>query len=295
MRTNVFATMMVAMGYGFGVADVENSIVEVGPGMPYPSIQAGVNIVAKYGVVLVYPKADGSGYDETVTIPRSKEGNFAIVGMGGRGAAFIEPSTEDTGGMIVHADDVTIINLGIAAEDDTVGNYALTGTGSRFRAYGCKIEGGERQVSWGPGTVAQEAAGTHGNSGDILFEDCEFCWGTNGIVLVCTDYGAVTQFKVRKSHFHNISGKHVTEEVGSGGSAAVTFQNVVLDENTHDDLDVGTAPTNYIDLNGDNANTGVVSRCVFPTAINSGLNLVSTAMHWVCNYHTGGISTGQPS
>ena len=24
-------------------------------------------------------------------------------------------------------------------------------------------------------------------------------------------------------------------------------------------------------------------------------HLVSTAVHWVCNYHTGGISTGQPS
>lgn len=232
-------------------------------------------------------------YDETVTIARAKS-KLSIVGVGGRGAAYIEPSTEDAAGMVCHADDVTLVNIGVAAEDDTSA-VALTVTGSRFRAYACKIEAGADQLVIGPGTVAQEAAGTHGVGADWLFEDCEFCWGTDGIVLTCTDYGAVTQGRISRCHFHNLSGKHITEAVGSGGSAAVTFQNIVIEDCTFDDLDVGTAPTNYIDLNADNANTGVVTGCRFPTAINSGLNLVSTAMHWVSNFHTGGVSTAQPS
>ena len=260
-----------------------------GKNRAYQTIQAAVDDAIAGSVILVAP----GQYDETVTIPRTKS-QLVIVGMGGRGSAFIEPSTEDAAGMVCHADDVTLMNLGVGAEDSTSA-AALTVTGARVRAFGCKIEAGADQVVIGPGTVAQEAAGTHGDGADFLFDDCEFCWGTDGIVLTGTDYGAVTQGRVRNSRFHNLSGKHITEAVGSGGSAAVTFQNFTVDNCTFDDLDDGTAPTSYIDLNGDNANTGVVSRCAFPTAINGGLNLVSTAVHWVCNFHTGGISTGQPS
>ena len=272
----------------------DRSLVEVGPNRQYQTIQAGINAALKGGSVIVYPKGDGSGYDETVTIPRTKP-NLSIIGAGGKGAVFIEPSTEDAAGMVVHADDITLINIGVAGEDETVGVYALAGSGSRFRAYGCKFEGSEQQVRWGPGTVAQEAAGTHGNGADVLLENCEFCWGANGIVLVCTDYGAVTQFRVINPKFHNLSVKHVTEVVGSGGSAAVMFTNLEINGGVFDDLEDGTDPTNYIDLNGDNANTGIVTKCSFPVALNSGLNLVSTALKWVGNLHPAGLSTGQPS
>lgn len=260
-------------------------------GRSFATIQQAVNAAAAGTTIMVAAGA----YAETVTISRTAaHAGLTIIGMGGRGAAYIDPSTEDAAGMLVHADDVTLINLGIAAEDDTSA-ASLTVTGSRFRAYRCKIEGGADQVIIGPGTVAQEAAGTHGRGGDALFEDCEICWGTDGIILQGTDYGGATQVTIRGCRFHNLSAKHIFENVGSGGSAAVTFFNLVVDECVFDDLEDGTAPTNYIDLNGNNANTGVVSRCVFPTAINSGLNLVSTAVHWVSNFHTGGISTGQPS
>lgn len=257
----------------------------------FATIQKAVDLATRGTTIVVAP----GQYDETVTISRtSAHSNMTIMGMGGRGAAYIEPSTEDTAGMVCHADDVTLINLGIAAEDETSA-AALTVTGSRFRAYNCKIEGGADQLIIGPGTVAQEAAGTHGVGADALFRDCEFCWGTDGVVLTCTDYGGVTQHRYERCRFHNLTAKHFTEAVGSGGSAAVTFFNIVIVDCDFDDLEDGTAPTNYIDLNGNNANTGVVTRCSFPTAINSGLNLVSTAVHWVSNFHTGGVSTGQPS
>lgn len=260
-------------------------------GKPLGTIQKAVDIATRWTTIIVAP----GQYDETVTISRTTaHSNLTIMGMGGRGAAYIEPSTEDAAGMVVHADDVTLVNLGVAAEDETSA-AALTVTGTRFRAYGCKIEAGADQVIIGPGTVAQEAAGTHGVGADFLFQDCEFAWGTDGIVLTCTDYGAVTQGRISKCHFHNLTAKHITEAVGSGGSASVAFRNIVIEDCTFDDLEDGTAPTNYIDLNGDNANTGVVTNCRFPTAINSTLNLVSTAMHWVSNFHTGGVSTAQPS
>lgn len=253
------------------------------------TIQSVIDQCVAGDTVLVEP----GSYTEQITIARTKS-NLTIIALGGRGAAFTEPATEDAGGLICHADDVTIIGLGIAAEDDTSA-AALTVTGSRFRAYGCKIEGGANQVVIGPGTVAQEAAGTHGVGADFLFEDCEVCWGTNGIVLTCTDYGAVTQGVIRNSRFHNLATKHITEAVGSGGSAAVGFRNILIDGCVFDTLEDGTLPTNFIDLNADNANTGIVTRCAFPTAINSGKNLVSTAMLWVGNFHTGGISAAQPS
>lgn len=253
------------------------------------TITAVLAICAASDTILVAP----GQLDETVTVPRTLP-RLTIIGVGGRGAAYIEPTTEDASGFLCHADDVTVINLGMAGEDETSA-VACTVTGSRFRAFECKLEGGLNQLVIGPGTVAQEAAGTRGRGADWLFEDCEFAWGTNGVILTASDYGAVTQGRLARCHFHNLTTKHVTESTGSGGSAAVTFRNIVLEDCTFDDLEDGTAPTNYIDLNADNGNTGVVTNCRFPTAINSGLNLVSTAMHWVCNYHTGGISTGQPS
>lgn len=266
------------------------------PTNAFSTIQQAIDFAQRNDTIFVAP----GQYDETVTIARTNAvsgntlGRLTIVGLGGRGAAFIEPSTEDAAGMVVHADDVTIINLGIAAEDETSA-AALTVTGSRFRAYGCKIEGGLNQVVFGPATDALVTAGTGGRGGDALFYDCEICWGTNGFIVQCTDFGAATQVRLERCRFHNITTKHITEVVGSGGSAAVTFFNFVIIDCDFDDLEDGTAPTNYIDLNANNANTGVVTRCSFPTAINSTLNLVSTAMHWVSNYHTGGISTAQPS
>lgn len=262
----------------------------------FATIQKAIDTARRGDTIIIAP----GQYDETVTIGRTDENddalnNLMLIGCGGRGATFIEPSTEDAGGLVCHADDVTLINLGVAAEDETAGNYALHSSGARLRAYMCKIEGGEQQIRIGPGTVAQEAAGTHGDAGDCFFYDCEIAWGTDGIVLVCTDFGAVTQLRFEKCRSHNITGKHITEEVGSGGSASVMFRNLSIVGWTFDDAEGGAAPTNYILLNGDNGNDGIVTDCSFPTAINSGLNLVSTALHWISNRHTGGISTGQPS
>lgn len=240
-------------------------------------------------------------YDEAViTVPRTDSlsgaalNNLFFIGLGGRGAAFIEPSTEDQAGMIVHADDVTLINVGVAAEDETSA-VALTVTGARFRAYGCKIEGGASQVIIGPGTDAQVTAGTRGKGADSLFEDCEICWGTEGIVLQGTDYGGCTQTYIRNCRFHDLTAESVGENVGSGGSAAVTFFGLNLRDNIFELDEAGAAPTKWVSLNANNANSGIAAGNQFPTALNSGKNLVSTKVLWTGNFHTGGLSTTQPS
>lgn len=258
----------------------------------YATIQDAVDAASAGDTIIVAP----GQYDETVTISRTgadgeELSNLTIIGAGGRGAVFIEPSTEDAGGLVCHADDVTLVNIGCAGEDETSA-VALTVTGARFRAYGCKLEGGLSQLVLGPGTDAQITAGTRGDGADALFQDCEFCWGTNGVVLTASDYGAVTQARFRGCKFHNLTAASFEE---AGGSVDVRFRNLEISDCTFDDLEGGTAPTKFVSLNDDNANDGIATNNRFPTAINSGLNLVSTALHWVCNQHTGGVSTAQPS
>jgi pectin methylesterase-like acyl-CoA thioesterase len=257
-----------------------------GKNRAYQTLQAAVDDADAGGAILVAPGL----YDETVTIPRTKS-QIVIVGMGGRGAAYIDPSTEDAGGMVVHGDDISLVNMGVAAEDATSAT-ALTVTGARFRASGCKIENGAKGLVIGPGTVAQEAAGTHGTGADALFEDCEFAWSTTGVVFTATDYGAVTQVVFDRCRFHNLSAAAFEE---AGGTVSIRYRDVLIRDCVFGDAEDGTAPTKYISLNDDNANAGIVCDCVFPTAINSGLNLVSTALHWIGNRHTGGIATAQPS
>lgn len=252
----------------------------------YLTLQAAVNAGSPGDAIMVAP----GQYDETVTIPPSLN-QIVIIGLGGRGAAFIEPETEDTGGLIVNADDVAIHNLGIAAEDTTAGNYAAVVTGARFRATGCKFEGGEFQLVIGPGTDAQITAGTHGDGADALIEDCEFTWGTNGIRIKASDYGAVTQLRVRNSLFRNLSASAFEE---TGGTVSIRFRDLLIQGNIFAENE-GAPPTKYISLNDDNGNDGLVVGNYFQTALNGGLNLVSTALIWSANFHIAGLSNGQPS
>lgn len=256
-----------------------------GKNRAYQSLQAAVNDAIPGSAILVAPGA----YDETVTIGPSHN-QIVLVGMGGRGAAFVEPSTEDAGGMVCNADDVSLVNLGVAGEDATSA-VALTVTGARFRAVGCKFEGGLTQVTLGPGTDAQITAGTHGDGADAFFDDCEFCWGANGVILKASDYGAVTQARFRGSKFYNLSAAAFEE---SGGTASIRFRDLMIEGNRFLPNE-GAAPTKYISLNDDNGNDGIVVDNVFVTALNSGLNLVSTKLLWAGNRHPAGLSTGQPS
>lgn len=243
-------------------------------------------------------------YDESavIVVPRVDSltgaalNNLRIIGLGGRGSAYIEPSTEDQSGLDVRADDVTLVNVGVAGEDETSA-FALTVTGSRFRAYGCKFEGGLDQAIVGPGTAAQETAGTHGRGGDILFRDCEFAWGTNGLVIKSSDYGAATQVRVQDCWFHNLTGECLDEnDAGAvGAGRQINVQNCVF-ENAED----GTAPSKYVDLDSAGT-TGALINNVFVTTVHASAKIgLAAGVLYVGNFAqeegpaTGGGTSGRP-
>lgn len=265
------------------------------PSQAFNTAQRAINAaLLTYGAsVMLMP----GSYDEALTIPRPTTGSAALViqGVGPKGSVGIAPTATNASGLVNDADDVTLINVGLAAVGTGV---ALVNTGSRLRAFGCKLENDDGTGSCANmtlGTVAQEAAGTKGNGADCLLQGCEFAWAANGLIMTCTDYGAVTELQIVDGWFHDMDTKHITEAVGSGGSAAVTFASLLISGCRFSENEAGTAPTNYIDLNGDNANSGSLYGSYFPAAINGGKVLLGTGTIAIGCIFTGGINTAQPS
>lgn len=261
---------------------------------PLATIQRAVTLALANDGHAIYV-APG-GYDETVTVPFGLS-NLVIAGLGGRGAAFIEPSAVGAEGMDVRGNDVTLINLGVASEDTA--DFSLRVFGARFRAYGCKFEGndsvgaGNGQVVIGPGTVAQIAALTHGKGADSLFDDCEFCWGVNGFVNQSSNFGAVTQGLLRNCRFHDLTTVHIGEnDIGAIG-AVRDFEAIGcvfdLDESA-------TPPTDFIDLNSVGS-TGLIAHCSFASAAAPAAGVVQLAagVLYVTNYSEAGQTVARPA
>lgn len=227
-------------------------------------------------VVLLFP----GSYNETVTVNKS---NMMIVGLGGRGSVFNEPSTAGAEAFQVTVDDVTFINVGCDGDDTS--SYALNlNAVSRFRAFGCKFELGS---GTGPavlldGTATDQCA-------DILFRDCEFAWAGSGILADDSAYGYVTQVFLDNCRFHNLT------TVGIGVAASGLWKNLEVTDCVFDNLEDGTAPTDYV-LLSDNANTGIFSGNRFATATNAtGVLTIGSGLLWVANGTEAGFSTARPS
>jgi pectin methylesterase-like acyl-CoA thioesterase len=228
-------------------------------------------------------------YSEVCTIPRAKS-NITVIGVGGKGSVYFEATTNGTG-LTNEADDITIENVGFAGNGT---GHAVVNRGRRLRMEDCKLEAGTNGLRLTLGSDAQITALTHGKGDDLWFIGCEISGNTTGVMLVCTDYGAVTQVRFRDCTFHDNT-KDFDETVGAGGSAAITFRDLDIEACKFRRKEDGTEPTAYIDLNANNANSGVVADNSFPTALAGAKNLVSTALIWTANKHTGGISNAQPS
>lgn len=250
------------------------------------TIQAAITAASALDTIVVEP----GDYTENLTVLRAKP-NLNIVGLGGYGDVAVQALTDGVA-LTAHADALTLRNIDLSG--DGAGGAAIV-TGKRFRAHASKFEGGTNVFTIGPGTLANKAAGLQGNGSDSLLEDCELAWATKGIILQGTDFGGTTQNRFRRCAFHNLSAASIAEAVGTGGSAAVTFFNLEVTDCVFDTAEDGTVPTKWVSLNANNANTGILSGCRFPTALNSGKNLVSTKLLWIGNYHTGGLSNAQPS
>lgn len=256
-----------------------------GPNRRYTTIQAAITAAGNGDQIFIDP----GEYAENIVIPHTKQ-NLVLVGMGGRGSVAIQALTNGVA-ITNHARDVALVNIG--GEGDGTGG-GLANYGRRFRAYGCKFEGGALAAKFTLGTDAQITAGTHDKGDDTLCEDCEFAYATTGVLLAATDYGAVTQNFFKRCYFHSLPTASFEE---SGTSAGVHYRGLVIDESVFGagDEETDALPTKWISLDDDNANSGIVSRCVFPAAINSGKNLCSTGLRWIGNFHTGGVAGAQPS
>lgn len=265
----------------------------------FSTIQRAVNVaVGSYGAVILV--APGS-YNETVTIPRptANSGSEAlmIMGLGTRGSVVIAPAATDAGCVVNHADDVTLINIGMAANG---AGTSLTNTGARLRMQNCKLENQAGTTGICAimllGTTAERTAGTAGGGNDCRFLDCEFANAANGLRVTCTSAGALTDLMLDNCRFNNLVANGLYEFVGSGGAAATTFRGLLVRNCTFNRLAAGTEPTaGYVVLNANNANTGMITNNSFPTAIAGAKNLVSTAVIWASNYMAGGVSAAQPS
>lgn len=259
-----------------------------GKNRAYQTIQAAIDDAVAGSVILVSPGA----YAETVTISRTAaHANLTIIGMGGKQAAYIKPTVEDANGLLNYADGLTLYNLGVFGED-TTSAVAFTNFGSNVLARDCVFGEGATQIQTGPGTAAQITAGTHGTGDDVTFHGCTVKDGTTGAILTSTDHGVMKRPRFIDCIFSALSAAALEE---AGGTASTRFQALLVKDCAFLPALDGTAATKYVSLNDDNANTGMVTGCRFLTALNSGLNLVSTKVIWAGNFHPAGLSTTQPS
>lgn len=255
------------------------------------TVQAAVTDAVTGDIIYIAP----GDYDENVTIAVGKP-NITLVGIGARNSVEIVCAGATTA-LTVNANEVTLINIALSG-DETAGSIGLLNRGRALRYYEGRILNVETCAKFTLGTPTQVTAGTYGDGSNTLCEDVEFSWATNGIDLVgVTDAGVgdfgTTQNYFRRCTFHNCSAASITET--PLGAAAQSFRDLEVSDCIFKRVEAGTEPTKYIDLDGSNSNSGIVTRCSFPTALAGGKNLVSTAVIWVSNYHTGGVSTTVPS
>jgi len=234
-------------------------------------------------------------YAGAFTIPYSATvTGITLLGAGPRGSVFLS-GTGATTTLTNDAERTTLQNISIEG-DETAGSIGLLNRGRGLRYKVGRILNVETCAQFTLGTPTQVTAGTHSDGSDTLCEDVEFSWGTNGVELIGVADGAshfgTTQNYFRRCTFHNLSAAAVTE---TPALASQSFRDLELSDCIFKRIEAGTEPTKYLDLDDDNANSGIVTRCSFPTALAGGKNLVSTALIWVSNYHTGGVSTGVPS
>lgn len=271
---------IVTLGRVWTVDPVNGS--DTGSGDRTATVTGAVGKASPGDLILLTPGA----YVENVVIPEQKPG-LTLVSAGDRQSATIVP--EDGVPLTINGSSTRLIGLGLEASGT---DMALAVVADRVRAARCKIEGGALGLDIIPRSVA---AGGHGGS-DCLFEDCEFAWSTRAVRLRGSDYGAATQIKFRRCIFGNIETAHFAEAVGPSGAAGVTFRDLLVEDCVMMRAEDGTAPTKFINLNADNANTGLFTgnRIAFATNEADVIALPSGVL-WVANFTEAGVTAARPS
>lgn len=240
------------------------------------SIANAFGVMRPKDVLFLGPQAYEEG---NLVIPEALT-NITIIGAGGRGSCFIEPSVSGDEGLQVLADDVTLVNVGVA--DGGTGDYGIsvgsnTVSPNRFRAYGCKFEGS---------TVGCKLW----QAGDVILDDCEFAWANTGLQLSSGAIGFNTQIIVKDSRFHNNSLNCIGQVAN-----AQQVNNLQLMGSFFDQLEDGTEPTDFILLQ-DNGNTGLIAGNQFAIATNASAKLtIGTGIMWGPNGTEAGWSSARPA
>lgn len=258
---------------------------------PLATIAEAITAAASGDVIFVAP----GDYTDELTIPVGKS-NLTILGAARRGSVYVSVTGAVTA-LTNNANGTRLINITIEG-DETAGSIGLLNRGRGLRYSVGRILNLETCAQFTLGTPTEVDAGTYGDGSDTLCEDVEFSWATDGVDLVgVTDVGVgdfgTTQNYFRRCTFHNLSNSSFKET--PLGVATQSFRDLEVSDCIFRRIEAGTEPTYYMLLNGSNSNSGMVTRCSFPTALAGGKNLVSTAVIWVSNYHTDGVSTTVPS
>lgn len=270
-----------AAGVLFGGYPFARKVYFVGDNAPQfgqqmSTIAAAINIMLSGDVLILGPQAHAEG---NLSIPATKT-NLTFIGAGNRGACFIEPAVTTDEGLIVLADDFTLINVGVAK--GASGDYALkigdtTTSPGRFRAFGSKFEGDGVAVH------------LHG-CGDIIFDDCEFAWCDKAVLFQSNNNGFCTQIRIKDSLFHNFITAALIHN-----AAAQQVNNLWVENNFFDEQEDGTAPTDFI-LLSDNLNIGYIAGNKFAIPTNDAAKLtIGSGILWGPNGTEAGWSTARPA
>ena len=261
------------------------------PDRPLSLLSDAIDDAVSGDLILVGP----GDYTGAHTIPVGKS-NLTIVGVGARGSVFISATGAVTS-LTNNANRTTLRNISIEG-DETGGSIGLLNRGRGLRYNVGRILNVATCARFTLGTPTEVTAGTYGDGSDTLCEDVEFSWGTDGVELRGVndavgggDFGT-TQNYFRKCTFHNLSNSSF---IDAGTEVTQRFRDLEVSDCIFKRVEAGTEPTFYMDLDASNSNSGIVTRCSFPSALAGGKNLVSTAVIWASNYHTGGVSTTVPS
>jgi hypothetical protein len=236
------------------------------------SIQNVVNASEANDTIYIAPGA----YDEAVVVPVTKP-NISLIGVGGRGSVFLNPAAVNAVALTVKASDVSLVNVG--GEGNGSGGGLLVSDTSdlrRFRAYGCKFEGGAFAAK-------VRSDGAANSIGDVLLEGCELCWTETALLLQSINGSdPVTQLRIINNLLHNFSSRGVHVDT-------VQVADLWMEHNTFARQEDGSEPTNEYVLANVGGTTGRLAGNHFPAAKATGKIVVDALVVKSGNFYTDGV------
>ncbi len=220
---------------------------------PLETIQAAIDKAEDFDWVVVMP----GFYVEELVIDKP----LTLLGNGRGGASVIFADIADSVGITIQDDYVTIMNMMIVADD--VGVFIDDANNAQF--HNCRFNASDDHV--------------HIDGNNILFRECVFWGGENGIAFVDDSANIV----VKDCLFSNISDAHIVD--GTAEVLRLTVKDCVFEGSPTKFLDIDTAGT-----------TGIVANCAIAHATNATdvIDLAAGVM-WVANYTEAGVTAARPT